>query len=136
MECVRLLCLENDDELPSLKSFAARRILRYLDQAAPCWGTDLMVQNFRLHSEIAQTQKDFGKFTNRLVRHKRRARDAINELQYTSRKIIEISDVLDPDLPIESLPRRLHYARTELLALQNLEFSIGIIQRYADLIGI
>ena len=130
MSRTRTLWLGNE-EVPTLGTFAARQLLRqkpFLQSAD--WRSDVLAQNVRLRLRLSRVLKDQDKAKAMAFRRKYRLRDAVNELQYTSRKILEIADVLDPELSDESLERRLHYARTELLALHDLEYSIGLFQSF------
>ena len=130
MNCMLFLC---NEDVPTLGTFAARQLVRQfrcLDTAS--WRSEVLAQNIRFRLKLSRAIKDQDKVKAFAFRRKCRIRDAVNELQYTSRKIIEISDILSPDLPVESLDRRLHYARTELGLLQDLDYSIRLFQSFLD----
>ena len=130
MERSRVLWLGNE-EVPTLGTFAARQLLRQTPTLQSSeWRSDVLAQNIRLRLKMSRIIKDQDKVKAMAFRRKYRIRDAVNELQYTSRKILEIAEVLDPALSNESLDRRLHYARTELLALQDLDYSINLFQSF------
>ena len=122
-----------NEEIPTLGTFAARQLVRQFPNVhTTSWRSDLLAQNVRLRLKLSRTVKDQDRVKALAMRRKHRIRDAVNEMQYTSRKILEIADVLAPDLPDESLSRRLHYARTELIALHDVEFSIRLLQSFLE----
>lgn len=130
MSHVPMLWLGNE-EIPTLGTFAARQLVRQFPQIhTSSWRSELLAQNVRLRLRLSRVLKDQDRVKALALRRRHRIRDAVNELQYTSRKILEIADVLAPDLPVENLNRRLHYARTELNALHDLEFSIRLFQSF------
>ena len=126
-----MIWLGNAEEVPTLGTFAARQLVRQFPQVQTSdWRSELLAQNVRLRLRLSRAHKDQDRVKALAFRRKCRIRDAINELQYTSRKILEIADILAPDLPDESLNRRLHYARSELITLHDLEYSIRLFQGF------
>ena len=129
---MKLMYLGNE-EIPALGTFAARQLLRQFQQVQfSDWRSDVLAQNVRLRLRLSRALRNQDKAKILASRRKYRLRDAVNELQYKSRKILEIADTLHPDLSSESLGRRLHFARVELLAIQDLGFSIGLLQSLLD----
>ena len=126
----RMLWLGNE-EVPTLGTFAARQLVHQFQHVHSVgWRSDVLAQNVRLRLRLSRIIRNQDRVKALAFRRKHRIRDAVNELQYTSRKILEIADVLAPELPVESLSRRIHYARTELNALHDLEFSIHLLQGF------
>ena len=126
----RTLWLGNE-EVPTLGTFAARQLVHQFNHVHSVgWRSDVLAQNVRLRHRLSRMARNQDRVKALAVKRKYRIRDAVNELQYTSRKILEIADMLAPELPAESLNRRIHYAYAELNALHDLEFSIQLLQGF------
>jgi len=132
MEAVRNLMLFND-EMPTLRTAAAQRVLRILDDASPNLCTTLMVRNSQVERELLDLQVNHEKLIDRLRRRKNRAFEAMHQLTYISLKLRQIAEKLDEGRVSGVNEQVLHYARSELTTLSELDHARVVLQQYIDL---
>ena len=117
---------------PTLRHFAVSQLVRHLDQISPSLISDLMVRSSRLERRYKAVAEGHKKLVRRLIGRKNRAQQALHEMRYVACKISEIVHVLTQDATVIS-NRDLHYARSELTTLNDLQLGQTVIQQYLDI---
>ena len=122
-----------NESLPSLKTFAAQRVVQLIEESSPNLCSDLAIRNTRLKNELLMQNQAHEKLINRIKRRESRALGAIHELKYISRKLHEIITKLHGDSDGVVSPQALHFARSELTTLSELQYAKTILQQFVDL---
>ena len=131
MERVRMLCPGNYG-FPTLRYFAQSQLIRHLDELSPTVMGDLLIRSNRLERRYKSARDGHEKLCRRLLGRKTRTSEALHEMQYKSCKIAEIVHVLSKKANLIT-DRDLHYVRSELTTLNDLQLGQIVLKQYLDI---
>ena len=132
MDQLRSIFLGNEP-FPTLETFAAQRVIQIIEGSAPNLCTDLAVRNMQLKNDLHAQERAYEKLVTRMKRRESRAFGAIHELGYITRKLHEIVAKLHGDTNGVVSTQVLHFARSELTTLSELQYASTVLQQYIDL---
>ena len=120
---------------PTLRYFAQSQLIRHMEELTPSLLPALLARSGRLERRYKQIRDGHDKLCRRLFARKNRTLEAIHEQEYKACKIAEIVRVLSGG-PGEISERDLHYARSELITLNDLQLGQTVLQQYLDILEV